>query len=122
MIPELRKLPVEDRLIIRELFSRSVDVALYELHEKFRLSPAQISRAVRHLKSFGLIEERDDHIYLVPEGRIWILRHRIALFCSNTKGYWKRTADYSSRPHYELDTPYMPEKKSVSRRFFERLL
>lgn len=84
----------EDVEIIRELITeRKVD--LYNLHLKYRLSPAQVSRSVNNLLKENVIAIEGDFIFLTEKSREWILKNRKELFLDKNRKYWKtENVDY----------------------------
>lgn len=78
----------EDVEIIRELIhNKSID--LYDLHLKYRLSPAQVSRSVKNLLNEGVVEIEGETISMTDLGREWIIKNRHALFLDENRKYWK---------------------------------
>lgn len=79
----------EDVEIVRELIgNKSVD--LYDLHLKYRLSPAQVSRSVKNLLKEGVVTIQDNIISITDIGREWIIKNRHALFLDERRKYWKK--------------------------------
>lgn len=79
----------EDVEIIKELM-RNVNVNLYDLHLKYRLSPAQVSNTVKTLLEEGVISIQGESIGLTERGREWIVNNRKTLFLDGTRKYWKQ--------------------------------
>ena len=74
----------EDVEIIRELIhNKSID--LYDLHLKYRLSPAQVSRSVKNLLNEGVVEIEGETISMTDLGREWIIKNRHALFLDENR-------------------------------------
>lgn len=85
----------EDVEIIRELI-RKGHVDLYDLHLKYRLSPAQISHSVNRFIAEGIVVCQDDAVVeLTDNGREWVILKRKELFLDDRRKYWKQESQYS---------------------------
>ena len=82
----------EDIEIIRQLIYNG-HVNLYDLHIKYRLSPAQISRSVRKLQEEQVIIVDEKTISITNFGREWVIRNRRMLFLDDKRKYWKLEKD-----------------------------
>ena len=69
------KIYSEDIIILKEIYIKR-KISLYELHEKYRLSPAQILRCIEKLDSKEIIIAFDDSIILTELGVKWIDANR----------------------------------------------
>ena len=79
----------EEIEILRELI-KSDSVDLYLFHDKYKMSPAQLSRAVSKFASKSIISINENTITLTPYGKKWIINNRKALFLSPREKYWKQ--------------------------------
>lgn len=78
----------EDKELINELIKfKKLDI--YFLHQKYKLSPAQVARSVNKFLHQGLIQESDSVISFTELGIIWVNKNRKSLFNSNRNKYWK---------------------------------
>lgn len=78
----------EIRELLRALYAADAPVDIYILHENYRLSPGQLSRAVRTLTELGVAAENDQGMLsLTANGRNWVLMNRRSIF--SAKPYWK---------------------------------
>lgn len=84
----------EDVEIIRELICNK-HVDLYDLHLKYRLSPAQISRSVKRFIAEGIVVCQDNTIELTDYGKEWIVHNRKELFLDDSRKYWKQESQDS---------------------------
>ena len=84
----------EDVEIIRELISNK-HVDLYDLHLKYRLSPAQISRSVQRFIAEDIVVYQDNMIALTDYGKEWIVLNRKELFLDDSRKYWKQESQDS---------------------------
>lgn len=84
----------EDVEIIRELINNK-HVDLYDLHLKYCLSPAQVSRSVRRFIVEGIVVSQDNVIELTDYGKEWIILNRKELFLDDSRKYWKQESQDS---------------------------
>lgn len=84
----------EDVEIVRELIAKR-EVDLYNLHLKYKLSPAQVSRSVKMLLKENVVKDEGDVIKMTENGLNWILRNRNELFLNGERNYWKEEDDNS---------------------------
>lgn len=115
-------LNTHDKLLLKLLFSVGDKWAdLYLLHERYLLSPGQISNAVRRACDAGIIEtDCNLNARLTAGGRAWVLLNRKAIFLSG-KRWW---ATPSVEPNSTLEDTYAPRLPSLSKidkAFFEKL-
>lgn len=108
-----------EREFARLLFSHEA-VDLYDLHERYRLSPGQVARVVRHFASEGIVNLDGDRVALTAVGRLWILKNREFLFMKGTRREWADLPGGVKREPRDASEPYMPRLSSVNVRFFER--
>lgn len=108
-----------EREVILALFQSGDWLDLYELHEDFLLSPAQVVSVVNFLEGEGLCQVDGINARLTEKGIRWVLGNRRKIFMSS-KRHW-------SDPHGEdvarlrVGQPYMPKLGSVDRNFFHKL-
>lgn len=87
----MARLP-EVREILRLLQMTDEALDIYDLHEKYRLSPGQVARAVSALEGTKLISEiKEGFLQLTPEGRKWIMVNRRILF--GGEQHWKKVPE-----------------------------
>jgi len=78
----------EDIELIKELIiHKRLDI--YFLHQKYKLSPAQVARSINKFMDQGLIQESNSVISFTEIGIIWVNKNRKSLFNSNRNKYWK---------------------------------
>lgn len=107
-----------DREVIGALYDASDWVDLFEVHEAYVLSPAQVQESVERLAKVGYVERDGLHARLTEEGREWVVSSRRALFMSPTKD-WRRF-EIEDRIIAENE-PYLPNLKKLDREFFANL-
>jgi predicted methyltransferase len=79
----------EVRELLRAVYATNSALDLYELHQKYLLSPAQVLRAVRLLAELGIVSVGDNSqsVALTDRGRNWVLANRRRIFSKHA--YWK---------------------------------
>jgi len=106
-----------EREIIRTLFESQDWVDLFDLHERYMLSPGQLSFAVRRLKGLGIIETNGLQVKLNARGRKWVFAHREPLFLRGNR-FWAAQNDQVGDAQLSPLEPYMPKLKSIRADFF----
>lgn len=107
-----------EREILRLLFAASGNyVDLYVLHQRYVLSAAQFSRALRQLEQRGLVEWDCLKARLTEKGTTWLLRNRKAIFLSVNRP-WRDMPDNLKRASVVATEPYLPKLSGVDRNFF----
>lgn len=79
-----------DKKILLTLYQRSDNINVYEFHERFSFSPAQLSRFTRRFQELDIIEYSNETIKLTEHGKAWILNNRKEIFLTPTKKTWAR--------------------------------
>ena len=105
------------RLVARYLFDSVDYFDLYELHEKYKLSPGQILDATAWLSENGYVEQSGTKARLTAEGREWLIRERFWLFQSDEKP-WREVPDGLRVERIRPNEPYMPDLTQVQKGFF----
>jgi hypothetical protein len=86
-----------DREIIRLLWeSDSKGIDVYELHERYRLSPAQIVRSVNRFSIERILALDNDRLYFLEGGRSWVVKNRDKIFYGQAMP-WKKIPDHFVR-------------------------
>ncbi|MGO4909968.1 hypothetical protein ACEN2J_16725 [Pseudorhodobacter sp. W20_MBD10_FR17] len=107
-----------EREIILELFKCQNWFDLYSMHERLRLSPAQVAYTVSKLSANGSIEVDGTKARLTEQGRLWVLKNRRALFL-DVKRPWA-DSKFVSEQGFEAGQPYLPRLKSIDRTYFRK--
>jgi hypothetical protein len=106
----------EDKILIDELLKRQA-VDLFDLHRRYLLSPAQLSRSVRRLVRAGLIADTQDitglSIRLADSGLRRMILLRRDILARNKD--WKKVPKSMLTKHIGLDDPYVPNFRKLSR-------
>jgi len=102
------------RELARALYANEGPVDVYELHERFLLSSAELLSSIQFLQGIGVIsEERDGFVRLSPQGRerIWDKRHELLM---------SRDRPWTAIALDRLDpaAPYLPDLSKVELSFF----
>jgi len=83
---------IAEKEILINLFSQPSGINIYEFHEKYLLSPAQLSAFVDTYSKEGYVSINDDILSITPSGQRWIISKRAKLFLNEDK-YWKKVPD-----------------------------
>lgn len=109
----------EDREILRVLYAEQEWKEIYFFHEKYLLSPAQLSRTVRKLEELGIIESSGHMIKMTDFGRSWLLANRHEVFYKFGDMRWKKF--YSGLPSVRARADeYVPRPSKMKKGFFRR--
>lgn len=102
----------EDIELIKELIHyRRLDIFL--LHEKYRLSPAQVARSLRKFYEDDLIKITGTDIAFTEKGLLWIQENRINLFLNKRNQYWKDIPkEMRTKKEMKRGILYIPLKKN----------
>ena len=113
--PSMRVPTSSEIEILRSLFSAGDGrLDLYGLHQKFKLSPGQMSRTCRAMEELEVLEiERDGDdptliVCITDKGRRWIFEHRRELFLQDRTREWAEPMRRLS-PSVAAFEPYMPK-------------
>lgn len=79
-----------DKKVIQELLNSSEEVGIYALFEKYKFSPAQISKFTRKFLEKGVIIINNDKLLLTEYGRKWIMANRKEIFLKERKNTWEK--------------------------------
>lgn len=100
----------EDIELLKELYYKNT-ANVYFFHERYRLSPAQLARAIRKFENQGLIEFNDTTVTLTENGKKWVLANRKDIFLYERKKYWKEVPENMRRKPIKMNSPYKPINK-----------
>lgn len=112
------KLHSEDIIILKEIYAKQ-KVSLYELHTKYRLSPAQILRCIEKLNSKEIIEILDDFIVLTEIGSKWIDANRSFIYMKKFEYISRFNEDLHSIKKIKENSLYKPNIKSLDSRILK---
>ena len=84
----------EERIILKELFSKEEGIELYWFHQYKGLSVAQIYKAINSLVESKLIIKNKHIIHIDKRKRPTILKNYSDLFCKVDE-HWKNKIDFS---------------------------
>jgi len=107
-----------EREVISALFSAKGWVDLYDLHEKYLLSPGQLVHAARKFDQLGIVEWTETRLKLSDHGRHWVLVNRSTLFLQRSPRFWAIDFDGIVREPSHPSEPYMPKIRAVRAKFF----
>jgi hypothetical protein len=110
-----------ERETIRVLFASSDWIDIFVLHERYMLSPGQLSHAVRKLAALNVIDVSGLNVRLNSRGRKWVFVNRRMLFMRNEVRFWASRHDPTQHPSISPATPYMPKLKAVRTDFFKKI-
>tara|TARA_R100000789_G_scaffold97449_1_gene99967 strand:- start:173 stop:532 length:360 start_codon:yes stop_codon:yes gene_type:complete len=108
----------EDIEFLRELYiNRSLNI--YFFHEKYKLSPLQLSRTINKFKKIDLIVLENRVVYLNEKGRDWVFSKRKELFLEERLKYWKIIPQEMKQNSIEINELYNPNRKKLDKEFFK---
>ena len=82
---------VADREFIKHAFAAEKSgLDLYLLHERYLLSPGQISRSLRKMLELGLVTYANGRVAFSSRGRVWIVKNRVKIFYAREELPWKK--------------------------------
>jgi predicted transcriptional regulator len=110
----------EDIEFIKELFERK-KVTLYLFHEKYLLSPAQLARTIKKFLDEGIVELNKEEVSLTPNGEIWIICNRKALFLIEKNKYWKEIPIEMNQIPIGINEYYNPDRNKLDTELFKNL-
>ena len=110
----------EDIEFLKELLSND-KVELYLLHEKYRLSPAQMARTIKKFEKLDLIIIKDDRISLKDKGRKWIFEKRNNLFLKEKDKYWKKVPEEMEQEKIAINSLYKPKRSKIDNELFKNI-
>lgn len=123
--------PTYERIIVRRLFEATGYVDLFEFHERYRISAAQILDCCDRYGREGLIQRSGMKAQLTAAGRLQVWQNRRAMFsvgrAANWRYFkqpkdWREEIDAVHRPHFswlgdEFDSSSREEfLKAISKR------
>ncbi len=108
----------EDIEFLRELYCKN-EVDLYFFHEKYRLSPAQLSRTISKFIEIELIILQDNNIVLTETGKKWIISHRKNLFLDEKRKYWKEIPNNMVQETININELYKPNRNKLDTELFK---
>lgn len=113
----------EDVPLLRDLALSPNPIDIYDFHARYRLSPLQVLSFVSRYSGLGMLESTGTSVALREAGVSWLFANRRAIFCQPERAYWHqsfaRSIDNRLKP---FETYIPPHKRSMDRRFFQRLL
>lgn len=110
---------VEDRIILKELYTSDGAIQIYEFHEKYLFSPAQLSQFVRKFQAKEIIQNKNGEFELTPKGKLWVFNNRIDIFVKNIDKFWRKPNEKMQIKRIEPFTPYIPNDKEVDSRLID---
>ncbi|WP_157726805.1 hypothetical protein [Qipengyuania flava] len=101
--------------MIGALYDASDWADLFEVHQAYVLSPAQVQESIERLAKVGYVERDGLHARLTGEGRAWVISSRRSLFMSPLKDW--RQFEVEDRIVSENE-PYLPNLQKLDKDFF----
>jgi DNA-binding PadR family transcriptional regulator len=96
-----------DREVLKNVALKK-KVNWYYFHQKYRLSPGQLSRSIRKLVSLEYIIIDDDNIELTPKGQKILYKERNKIFRKNEHESWLKVQDFRKAKNLKIDEFYNP--------------
>jgi hypothetical protein len=79
----------EDRLTLAELFRSGGEIDVYDLHQKYRLSPGQIVSVMSKLAGLGIARAEGTKLALSTYGVQFVLARADLIWGTNEQRHWK---------------------------------
>ena len=98
-----------ERELLLEAIGMKGWVDIYILHDKFLLSPGQLSNAVRRLEALGLIISDGLLIKMTDLGRRSLVRQRRTVLWANQSRNWVVIPDELQAPTVQPRELYLPD-------------
>ncbi|PZP53744.1 MAG: hypothetical protein DI586_10685 [Micavibrio aeruginosavorus] len=111
----------EDREMLKYIHEGGGVLDPYLLHEKFLLSPAQITRLIRKFTVWGIIKEEEGILHLTDKGAEWVFKNRRLVFCQ-VETYWKRCPKQYQASQLPVGTAYLPDFEALDKDFFKKII
>jgi hypothetical protein len=105
---------VVDREILKNLLKQG-SIKWYFFHEKYRLSPGQLSRSLNKLEALEFVIIKDDEVTITKEGRAVVVLERNNILRITPNENWKIIQDYRVGKKLELNEFYLPIKKKMQK-------
>lgn len=109
-----------EREILRALYEARDWLDLYILHERYLLSPGQLSSAVRKFEAAGIVVSQELKVRLTDRGIIWLLKYRKSIFMSGHSRPWAKIRSNMRKEPIDPFSPYLPTLKFVDENFFSK--
>ena len=93
--------------------------SLFQLHNEYAFSPAQLGRFVKKLTSIGIIEIQNDNISLTTFGKKWLLSNRNLIFQKSVEYYWRKIPDELQQEKICINSLYKPKTRKLGKHFLE---
>ncbi len=75
-----------DAEIIRAITNNKI-VSMYELHERYLLSPGQILESIERLRPFDVLNREGHFLTATEKTRAWAILHRFELFSRQSRSW-----------------------------------
>ena len=106
------KFDVVDREILKNLL-KNKKLDWYYLHEKYRLSPGQLSRSFKKLIRLKFILVGDESIEITEEGLIKTITMRKIILRKNEDEFWSKLQDERKGAKIKVNQFYLPNVKKI---------
>lgn len=110
-----------DKLILKSAFQAPGGFDLYDLHLKFRLSPAVIFQSCSDFEELNIIQREGMRVSLTSQGQLWVLTNRKRIFFTS-KREWTRPSEWYFDEPLDPKKPYLPKLSLIDRDHFTNLL
>lgn len=109
-----------DRTILRYLYrSSGTPLSLFQLHNDYSFSPAQLGSFVAKFGEIGIIDLHNEYISFTDFGKKWLISHRNTIFYSHVQYDWKEIPKEMRKREIDIGSLYLPQKRSLGKHFFE---
>jgi predicted methyltransferase len=105
---------VVDREILKNLLKQE-RIDWYYFHEKYMLSPGQLSRSIKKLEELKLLVVEDDKIKITEEGRKTIISNRNKMLRKNKDEYWELPQEERKGITLGVNQFYLPNDRKINK-------
>jgi DNA-binding PadR family transcriptional regulator len=105
---------VVDREIIKNILQQE-KIDWYFFHEKYKLSPGQLSRSIKKLENCKFIIVDNEKIQITEEGRKTIIAKRNSILRKSQDEYWGIVQEDRKGNKVEINQYYLPNKAKIKK-------
>lgn len=105
---------VVDREILKNLLKKDC-IDWYYFHEKYRLSPGQLSRSMKKLEAFEYLVIKDEIIQITDKGIKYLIADRNNILRKNSTEYWELPQSERLTNKTDINQFYLPNSKKLKR-------
>lgn len=108
------------RLILRDLSRADAGLYAYTIYRRFKISPAEISKALRQLIEYGVITGDGGRVVTTEKGRDLVKTARWQLWPGAPRP-WRQCPAEFKREALPVNAPYAPQITLLDKRSFPQV-